>query len=292
MNLRRQMAARLNRFDKIVVWGAGGLARNALMRWLPAAKIARIVDPTIAKQGLEFCGKTVMNPACLKDDPPDCIVICSTAYLEILEQIDALGVTCPRLYIYELFLPEDGHMSQFAMLQIDLLATKNDPLPLLLLKKPQVLVNITYRLARQLQGKLLLWPFYAVAFVLHYVVCWLTSVQLPLETEIGPGFIIAHPGTTVVTGRAKLGAFVTLYHCSTIGTTLSGASPDIGNFVTIYAGSHVLGGSRLGDHSKVGAMSLMLDLETDGYCTIAGIPATIRKTYTSRLSPTSRLSNT
>ena len=286
MRLRRQMATRLQRFDKIVVWGTGGLARNALARWLPVAKIDRIVDPTSAKQGTTFCGKPIMNPACLKDDPPDCIVICSTAYLEILEQIDALGVSCPRVYIYELFLPEDGHMSQFAMLQIDLLATKNDPLPLLLLKKPQVMVNITYRLARQLRGNLILWPLYAVAFILHYILCWLTSIQLPLETEIGPGFIIAHPGTIVVTGRAKLGAFVTLYHSSTIGTTLSGASPVIGNFVTIYAGSHVLGGSRLGDHSKVGAMSLMLDLETNGYCTIAGIPATIRKLYSSRLSTT------
>ena len=65
---------------------------------------------------------------------------------------------------------------------------------------------------------------------------------------------------------------------------MSGAAPEIGNFVTIYAGSHVLGGSRLGDHSKVGAMSLMLDLETDGYCTVAGIPATVKKIYQSRLS--------
>jgi serine acetyltransferase len=284
MNLRRQMANRLRGFERIVVWGAGGLSKNALDHWLPKAKVDRIVDPATTKQGTELCGITVLAPEALSQNPPECIVICSTAYLEILEQIDAMDLSCARFYIYELFLPEEGGMSQLEMLKIDILATQNDPLPLLVMKKPQVLVNISYRLARHLQGKPILWPLYAITFVLHYIVCWLTSIQLPLETEIGAGFIIAHPGTIVFTGRAKLGAFVTIYHCCTVGTTLSGGTPEIGNFVTIYAGSHVLGGSRIGDHSKVGAMSLLIDLEAESYSTIAGIPATVRKTYGSKLA--------
>ena len=168
------MASSLEGCKDIVVWGAGGLGRNALTRWLPAARVSRVVDPAVAKQGTEFCGKIVQAPDTLQGAEPDCIVICSTAYREILEQIDVLGLSCPRFYVYELFLPEQGGMSEWAMLKLDLFATKNDPFPLLLMRKPQVMVNITFRLARQLAAKPLLWPLYAIVFFMHHLICWLT----------------------------------------------------------------------------------------------------------------------
>ena len=144
----------------------------------------------------------IQAPEILKAEQPDCIVICSSAYREISAQIADLGVSCEYFYIYELFTSSEDRLSQLEMLQIDILATKNDPFPILLLKKPQILVNISYRLARFFKDKPIFFPLYVLFFVFHYFVCWVTSVQLPLETEIGPGFIIAHPGTIVVTGRA------------------------------------------------------------------------------------------
>ena len=291
MNLRSGILNRLRPYERIVVWGAGGLARTALTRWLPSEKITSVVDPTQIKQGSVICGHEIQAPEILKAEQPDCIVICSSAYREISAQIADLGVSCEYFYIYELFTSSEDRLSQLEMLQIDILATKNDPFPILLLKKPQILVNISYRLARFFKDKPIFFPLYVLFFVFHYFVCWVTSVQLPLETEIGPGFIIAHPGTIVVTGRARIGSFVTLYHCCTIGTTTSGGSPDIGDFVTIYAGSHVLGDCRLARHAQVGAMSLVLDLEVDEASMVAGIPATVRKNKNYQTQSESRASS-
>ena len=39
------------------------------------------------------------------------------------------------------------------------------------------------------------------------------------EFDAGPGLVFAHPGTIVLTGRASVGAFFTIYHCCAVGTT-------------------------------------------------------------------------
>ena len=56
MNLRSGILNRLRPYERIVVWGAGGLARTALTRWLPSEKITSVVDPTQIKQGSVICG--------------------------------------------------------------------------------------------------------------------------------------------------------------------------------------------------------------------------------------------
>ena len=168
-----------------------------------------------------------------------------------------------------------GHnpLNELSNLYIDLVATKNCNLIKLLLIKPQVLVNISYRLARYFKKYKLLIIFYWFIAFLHYLVCMILSIQLPLSVQIGPGLIFAHPGTIVFTRNAKLGSFVTIYHCCTIGTTLRGNSPEIRDFVTIYTGSQILGSTILDSHSRVGAMSLLLDFKGEKSSTIAGIPA-------------------
>ena len=81
------------------------------------------------------------------------------------------------------------------------------------------------------------------------------------------------------TGKAVLGSFVTIYHCCTVGTNLKGGSPKIGNFVTIFSGSHILGQTEIQDFSIIGALSLLLDFKGKSYTTIAGIPAKTKKQY-------------
>ena len=107
----------------------------------------------------------------------------------------------------------------------------------------------------------------------------LLSIQLPLGVKAGPGLIFAHPGTIVFNKNVKLGSFVTIYHCCTLGTTLTGDSPDIKDFVTIYTGTQILGNTIVESHSKVGAMSLLLDFKGEKFSTIAGIPARIKRKY-------------
>ncbi|NKB55239.1 MAG: hypothetical protein GKS00_02785 [Alphaproteobacteria bacterium] len=285
MKPARQVAHHLAAYDKICVWGAGDLGRAALADWFRDVNIAYVVDSTDAKQGTEIHGHIVSSPESLTDTSPDCIVICSTAYLAILEQIDGLGLGCPRFYIYQLLLPTQDSMSELDMLSIDLVANRFTWRSCLPMKRPQVLVNITYRLARHFRARKSAWPIYSAFAFLHYLACWSTSIELPLETEIGPGLIFVHPGTIVFSARARLGAFVSIYHCCTVGTTTSGLDPEIGDFCTIYTGSHVLGGCKLGNHTMVGAMSLALDVKTAGYCTLMGIPAQEGRRYASHLTP-------
>ncbi|MBT5230246.1 MAG: hypothetical protein HOM11_08205 [Methylococcales bacterium] len=279
MSLKSTVQKKLSNYTNIAIWGAGGLADNALKRWVSKDKISYIIDPNTNKQGSTLHGIDIVSPDHINANPPDCIIICSSAYLEIMAKLKNSTYNNAYFYIYEMFIPEGKELGHLQKLKIDIVASRNVNWLQFLLKKPQILVNISYRVTRFLQEKWYLFPLYWISYFFHYNFCTLTGIQLPLELEAGAGLIFAHPGTIVFTGRAKIGNFVTIYHCCTIGTTLTGNSPEVGNFVTIYTGSHVLGGCNIGDYTTIGAMSLLLDLKTEGHCVIAGIPASIKKTY-------------
>jgi len=277
MSLKIKIANRLKSYNNIVIWGAGGLANTAINEWLPKEKIDYVIDKNKDKES--FNSYNLYQEDKLLEKTPDLIIICSSAYLEIFENIKSLGLKCDYKYIYELFIPENNSLNELQKLYIDIIATKNCNIFKLILTKPQILVNISYRVSKFLKKYKLLYPLYLIMFVIHHIFCLFTSIQLPLDVEAGPGLIFAHPGTIVFTGRAKLGAFVTVYHCCTIGTTLNGGNPIIESFVTIYTGSHILGNTKLKKYSIVGALSLLLDFQGEEYSIIAGIPAMIKKRF-------------
>lgn len=267
----------LQNYEKIAIWGAGGLATTAINKWLPLNKIVYCVDKNKSRTIKKINDIEVLSVKALKDNPPDFIVICTSAYTAVREELNNINVKCPNKYIYELFLTDHNDGNELRNLYIDILATKNCNFIKLILTKPQIIVNITFRLCKFFKNNKIFYPVYFIMYFFHYFFCLLTSIQLPLAVSAGPGLIFAHPGTIVFTGRAKLGSFVTIYHCCTIGTTLNGGSPEIDDFVTIYTGSHILGNTYIGKHSKVGALSLLLDYKGEDYSTIAGIPAETKR---------------
>lgn len=275
MSLSKKISKRLKSFNKIAVWGAGGLANSAINNWLDSSKISCVIDGTDMKTGQKLCGLDVCSPEILIDGDIDCIIICSSNLAEVRAQISKMKYKSAIFYIYELFFDPDQHIGELEKLYLDIQATKNSNLFKLFITKPQVMVNVSYRLCRALRSKIMLRPLYWPMWFLHYLLCWITSIQLPLDFDAGPGLVFAHPGTIVLTGRASVGAFFTIYHCCTVGTTTSGVAPVIGDFVTIYAGSHVLGGCAIGSYSKVGAMSLVLDTDCPVNSTLIGIPAKV-----------------
>ena len=279
MSLKRKIDNRLKEYKNIVIWGTGGLAHTAINKWLPIEKIDYIVSND--EKNKQFNSYDLYKKDKLLERTPDLIIVCSSAYIEIFESIKSLGIMCDYKYVYELFLSENNNLSELDKLYIDIIATKNCNFFKLILTKPQILVNISFRIAKFLKNYKLFYPLYLIMFFIHHIFCLLTSIQLPLDVDAGPGLIFAHPGTIVFTGRAKLGNFVTIYHCCTIGTTLSGGNPIIDSFVTIYTGSHILGKTKIGKHSKVGALSLLLDFQGEEYSTIAGIPASTKKRFLS-----------
>lgn len=275
MFLSKKISNRLMGFNKIVVWGAGGLATSAINNWLDSSKISYVIDGTDIKTGQKLCGLNVCSPKILREDDVDCIIVCSSNLAAIRSQISHMKCKSTVFYIYELFFDPDDQIGELEKLYIDIQATKNSNIFKLFMTKPQVIVNVTYRLSRALRSNIMLRPLYWPMWFFHCLMCWITSIQLPVGFDAGPGLVFAHPGTIIFTDRASVGAFFTIYHCCTVGTTTSGAAPVIGDFVTIYAGSHVLGGCAIGSYSKVGAMSLVLDTDCPANSTLAGIPAKV-----------------
>jgi len=44
IGIKNKISTSLKNYNKVVIWGAGGLANTAIKNWLPADKIDYIVD--------------------------------------------------------------------------------------------------------------------------------------------------------------------------------------------------------------------------------------------------------
>lgn len=88
------------------------------------------------------------------------------------------------------------------------------------------------------------------------------------------GLSIAHRGTIVVNGNAKIGKNCRIQECTTIGATNgSSKAPVLGNNIFIGSGARIIGDVILGDNIAIGANALVNKSFKDGDITIAGVPA-------------------
>ena len=107
---------------------------------------------------------------------------------------------------------------------------------------------------------------------------FLTGIEIHPGAKIGPGFFIDHGMGVVIGETAEVGANVTMYH----GVTLGGVSwhkgkrhPTIGDSVVLGAGAKVLGPITVGDHSRVGANSVVVK-DTPAESVVVGVPGRMR----------------
>jgi serine O-acetyltransferase len=93
----------------------------------------------------------------------------------------------------------------------------------------------------------------------------------------GPGLSIAHRGTIVVNGGARIGANCRLHVGVNIGTEpgKSDAAPVIGDNCYIGPGAKIFGQIEIGSNSVIGANAVVNKSFTDGSQTIAGVPAAV-----------------
>jgi serine O-acetyltransferase len=91
----------------------------------------------------------------------------------------------------------------------------------------------------------------------------------------GPGLSIAHRGTIVVNGDAKIGANCRLHICVNIGTQAGKPSdvPKIGENCYIGPGVKIFGAIVLGNNMAIGANAVVNKSFPEGNCTIGGVPA-------------------
>jgi serine O-acetyltransferase len=113
--------------------------------------------------------------------------------------------------------------------------------------------------------------------LLTYINILLFGLEVSPRCEIGPGIFFPHPSGTVI-GAWRIGSNVTIFQGVTLGAKELDMGfdfrlrPEIGDNVTLGAGSKILGGIHIGDNVTVGANSVVVDSVEPG-STVVGIPA-------------------
>lgn len=119
--------------------------------------------------------------------------------------------------------------------------------------------------------------FFLGRFVSH-LGRFFTGIEIHPGATIGAGFFIDHGMGVVIGETAEIGDNVTLYH----GVTLGGVSwrkekrhPTLGDHVVVGAGAKVLGPITIGEHSRIGANSVVVK-DVPPHSVVVGVPGRSR----------------
>lgn len=140
---------------------------------------------------------------------------------------------------------------------------------------PSFKVMLHYRLAHKLYQK----GHYFWARYVSQRGVRKTGIEIHPGAQIGKGFFIDHGNGVIIGETTVIGDNVTLYQGVTLGGTgkeQGKRHPTIGNNVMISAGAKVLGSFKIGDNSKIGAGSVVLE-EVPPNSTVVGVPGRVVK---------------
>ena len=132
---------------------------------------------------------------------------------------------------------------------------------------PSFKVILNYRLAHRLFLKK------------HYFMARKTGIEIHPGATIGKGLFIDHGSGVIIGETAELGDNVTLYQGVTLGGTgkeQGKRHPTLKDNVMVSAGAKVLGSFTIGENSKIGAGSVVLN-EVPPNCTVVGVPGRVVK---------------
>ncbi|EOS52031.1 serine O-acetyltransferase [Lachnospiraceae bacterium MD335] len=104
-----------------------------------------------------------------------------------------------------------------------------------------------------------------------------TGIEIHPGATIGENFFIDHGNGVIIGETAVVGNNVTLYQGVTLGGTgkeHGKRHPTIGDNVMISAGAKVLGSFQVGENSKIGAGSVVIE-EVPPNCTVVGVPGRV-----------------
>ena len=104
-----------------------------------------------------------------------------------------------------------------------------------------------------------------------------TGIEIHPGAVIGDNFFIDHGNGVIIGETAVVGNNVTLYQGVTLGGTgkeHGKRHPTIGDNVMISAGAKIIGSFKIGENSKIGAGSVVIE-EIPPNCTVVGVPGRI-----------------
>lgn len=140
---------------------------------------------------------------------------------------------------------------------------------------PSFKAILKYRIAH----KLFLKKHFFLARLISQRTARKTGIEIHPGATIGKGLFIDHGHGVVIGETAVLGDNVMLYQ----GVTLGGNGkehgkrhPTVGNNVMICAGAKIIGSFTVGDNSKIGAGSVVIE-EVPPNSTVVGIPGRVVK---------------
>jgi len=118
---------------------------------------------------------------------------------------------------------------------------------------------------------------YLIGRLISHVGRFLTGIEIHPGARIGKRFFIDHGMGVVIGETSEIGDNVTLYH----GVTLGGTTwkkikrhPTIGNNVVVGVGAKILGPVKIGDNTKIGANSVVVN-EIPPNSIVVGIPGKV-----------------
>ena len=96
--------------------------------------------------------------------------------------------------------------------------------------------------------------------------------SIPLNV-FGPGLSIAHYGTIVINGNARIGKNCRIQECTTIGATNgSKKAPVLGDNIFIGSGARIIGDIRIENNVAIGANAVVVNDIVEQGITVAGVP--------------------
>lgn len=140
---------------------------------------------------------------------------------------------------------------------------------------PSFRVMLHYRLAHKLYNH----KMYFLARYISQRAARKTGIEIHPGATIGEGLFIDHGNGVIIGETTIIGNNVTLYQGVTLGGTgkeHGKRHPTICDNVMVSAGAKVLGSFTVGENSKIGAGSVVLE-EVPPNCTVVGVPGRIVK---------------
>lgn len=104
-----------------------------------------------------------------------------------------------------------------------------------------------------------------------------TGIEIHPGAQIGKGLFIDHGAGVIIGETTIIGDNCTLYQGVTLGGTgkeHGKRHPTLGNNVMVSAGAKVLGSFKIGDNSKIGSGSVVLE-EVPPNSTVVGVPGRV-----------------
>lgn len=104
-----------------------------------------------------------------------------------------------------------------------------------------------------------------------------TGIEIHPGAKIGKGLFIDHGSGVIIGETTVIGDNVTLYQGVTLGGTgkeQGKRHPTLEDNVMVSAGAKILGSFTIGENSKIGAGSVVLE-EVPPNCTVVGVPGRI-----------------